>query len=332
MRSRFIHVLLLLLLLGGGLTGVGRAFDPVNDDPDPAFVARDDHRRSANRGCAPRLASLMERLWAGAEAAYRRKILDTLNPAPGAVLLDVGCDDGAWTERLRRKLRLPAHQVLGLEIVPERAERARARGFDVRTGDLDEPWPFADASVDVVHANQVIEHVRRLDHFVAEIRRVLAPGGLAIVCTENLASWHNVAALSFGYQPFSATNVSNLRPIGNRLALHAAETPTGESWQHVHVMTLAGLRDLFTAHGFTVQGHVGHRVPPSAASARRAPGASRPAARPFRGRRRARIRRRLGGADHQGRRLGRRPVCNRSAPANRANANELVASQFTCDS
>ena len=252
MRSRFIHVLLLLLLAGGGLTGIARAFDPVEDDPDPACVARDDHRRTAKRG-APRLASLMERLWAGAEAAYRRKILDTLDPAPGAVLLDVGCDDGAWTEQLRRKLRLPPTQVLGLEIVPERAERARARGFDVRTGDLDEAWPFPDSSVDVVHANQVIEHVRRLDHFVAEIRRVLAPGGLAIVCTENLASWHNVVALSLGYQPFSATNISSVRPIGNRLALHAAETPAGESWQHVHVLTLAGLRDLFTAHGFTVK-------------------------------------------------------------------------------
>ena len=195
----------------------------------------------------------MECLWADAESAYRRNILATLTPASSTVLLDVGCDDGAWTDELRGRLGIPPQQVHGLELVPERAGLARGRGFDVRQGDLDEPWPFEDASVDVVHANQVIEHVRHLDHFVQETKRVLVPGGLALVCTENLASWHNVGALALGYQPFSATNVSSLRPIGNRFALHAEETPAGESWQHVHVLTLTALRDLFAAHGFAVE-------------------------------------------------------------------------------
>jgi SAM-dependent methyltransferase len=195
----------------------------------------------------------MERLWADAESAYRRKLLETLGPAPSAVLLDVGCDDGAWTEELRRRLGIPPQQVKGVEVVPERAERARERGFDVRSADLDESWPFEAGSVDVVHANQVIEHVRRLDHFVDEVRRVLVPGGRFVFCTENLASWHNVAALALGYQPFSATNVSNLRPIGNRFALHAQEPPAGESWLHVHVLTLTALRDLLVAHGLAVE-------------------------------------------------------------------------------
>lgn len=195
----------------------------------------------------------MERLWADAEAAYRDKILASLKRDPAAVLLDVGCDDGVWTEELRRRLGIPPAQVNGLEIVEERAELARSRGFDVRTGDLEAPWPFRDRSFHLVHANQVIEHVKRIDHFASEIQRVLVPGGLAIVCTENLASWHNVAALTLGYQPFSLTNISKLRPIGNRFALHAGESPAGESWQHVHVVTLAALRDVFDAHGFTVE-------------------------------------------------------------------------------
>ena len=74
----------------------------------------------------------MERLWADAESAYRRNILATLTPAPAAVLLDVGCDDGAWTDELRSRLGIPPQQVHGLELVPERAELARERGFDVR--------------------------------------------------------------------------------------------------------------------------------------------------------------------------------------------------------
>jgi SAM-dependent methyltransferase len=194
----------------------------------------------------------MDRLWAAAEADYRTKILESLPRNPSAVLLDLGCDDGAWTEELRLHLGVPVEQVLGLELVPERAELARARGFTVRVGNLDEPWPFEDASVDVVHANQVIEHVYRLDHFVSELKRVLRPEGTAIVCTENLASWHNVGALALGYEPFSLTNVSEVRPIGNKFALHTGEPPGRESWQHIHVLTLDALRDVFTAHGLVV--------------------------------------------------------------------------------
>jgi len=198
------------------------------------------------------LARMMDRRWGEAEASYHARILDSLDPDPSAVVLDVGCDDGAWTEKLRRRIGVPPNQVFGLELVDERAALARRRGLHVRTGDLEEEWPFPDESFDVVHANQVIEHVKRLDHFVSEVRRVLAPAGVALVCTENLASWHNVAALALGYQPFSLTNVSNVRPIGNPFALHAGETPERESWQHVHVLTLAGLRDIFTAHGLAV--------------------------------------------------------------------------------
>jgi SAM-dependent methyltransferase len=195
----------------------------------------------------------MQQRWSDAERAYHARILESLPEEPDALLLDVGCDDGMWTDEVRRRLGIPPQQVHGLEIADERAELARGRGFDVRTGDLDEPWPFADASFDVVHANQVIEHVVRLDHFLSELRRVLAGAGVAVVCTENLASWHNVAAVALGYQPFSLTNVSSVRPIGNRFALHAGEpSPRGESWQHVHVLTLAGLRDVFAAHGFDV--------------------------------------------------------------------------------
>jgi SAM-dependent methyltransferase len=195
----------------------------------------------------------MERLWAAAEADYRVKILASLPEDPSASLLDLGCDDGAWTERLRLRVGIPAEHAHGLELVAGRAALARARGFDVRVGDLDDGWPFEDASVDVAHANQVIEHVRRLDHFVAELKRVLRPSGTAIVCTENLASWHNVAALALGYQPFSLTNISNRSPVGNRFALHAGESPGAESWQHVHVLTLSALRDLFAAHGLAVE-------------------------------------------------------------------------------
>jgi SAM-dependent methyltransferase len=195
----------------------------------------------------------MSRLWADAESAYRRRILASLPVDASARLLDVGCDDGVWTEEVRARLGAPADHVFGIEIVPQRAELARARGFEVRLGDLEERWPFDDSSVDVVHANQVIEHVKRLDHFVEETTRVLVPGGLALVCTENLASWHNVGALILGFQPFSVTNVSSRGYLGNPLALHLGKPIAVEASQHIHVVTLTALRDLFATHGLVVE-------------------------------------------------------------------------------
>ncbi len=182
----------------------------------------------------------MDRRWGEAEASYHEKILDSLDAGPGCELLDVGCDDGAWTDEVRRGVGVPPDQVHGLELVDERPSSRGAVASTSGPATSRSRGRSRTSSFDVVHSNQVIEHVVRLDHFVTEIRRVLAPGGVAVVCTENLASWHNVGALALGYQPFSMTNVSNVRPIGNRFALHAGEKPEYESWQHVHVLTIVG--------------------------------------------------------------------------------------------
>ena len=116
-------------------------------------------------GCAPCLARPCSNGLEANEADYRQQILD-LTPT-GRSLLDVGCDTGAWTMQVAGLTAAGATKVAGLEITDAR-HQATARGIDVRPGDLEEPWPFDDQSFDIVHANQVIEHVKRLDHFVSE--------------------------------------------------------------------------------------------------------------------------------------------------------------------
>jgi SAM-dependent methyltransferase len=192
-------------------------------------------------------------LWDGAEASYRRQILDIVADAGPEALLDLGCHDGAWTMELAEAAGPRLKRVSGVEIVDEARALARSRGIEAVTGDLNEPLPFEDESFDVVHANQVIEHVRDLDLSVAEIRRVLRPNGRAVICTENLASWHNIAALIAGYMPFSLTNISSKGAIGNPFNL--ASTPATEldpAWFHTRVLTGAGLVQLFELHRFSV--------------------------------------------------------------------------------
>jgi SAM-dependent methyltransferase len=204
------------------------------------------------RAAGGRLSRWADGLYRSAAAENVRAIESLLEAANDPVgLIDLGCDDGSLTVQWATRVR--AGDVHGVEIVEERAQIAEERGVSVTRADLNSPLPLADESFDVVCSNQVIEHLRDTDLFVAEIRRILRPGGYAVVSTENLASWHNIASLVLGWQPFSLTNVSHSSGgIGNPLALHRGQAFEWKSWEHVRVFAYRGLSDLFTAHGFRV--------------------------------------------------------------------------------
>jgi SAM-dependent methyltransferase len=61
---------------------------------------------------------------------------------------------------------------------PEAIARARERGIDARSTDLNQPLGFADGEFDVVVACEVLEHLPYWDISVREMARVLRPGGL----------------------------------------------------------------------------------------------------------------------------------------------------------
>lgn len=108
-------------------------------------------------------------------------------------------------------------------------------------------------SVDVITANQVIEHVPNIDHFVSELKRILKKGGYAVISTENGSSWHNIFASIMGWQIFSLTNVSEKQSgIGNPLALHQNETFVTSSWTHKTIFNYQGLIDLFRLYGLKI--------------------------------------------------------------------------------
>jgi methionine biosynthesis protein MetW len=139
-------------------------------------------------------------------------------------LLDVGCWDGETTQRFAQAIGARGY---GLEVFPEQAARARSRGIEVSIQDLEsQPFPWPDETMDVVIANQVLEHLKNVWLPMSEIFRVLRVGGRAIIGVPNLASLHNRVLLALGRQPTA------IRTFG----------------PHVRGFTLRELRD-FVARG-----------------------------------------------------------------------------------
>jgi SAM-dependent methyltransferase len=188
----------------------------------------------------------LRRLFAATEEENRLAILSMLPGGRGGELLDVGTGDGAFAARVGD--RLGAERVVGFELIPNEAAQARSRGIDVREGDLDDGLPFPDDSFTTVHANQVIEHVRGTDRLVSEIRRVLAPGGLACISTNNLSSWHNVVSLALGYQPMPM-HVSDALVLGNPLDPQRRRPHAHAGRVHLRLFTPRALRELCEHHG-----------------------------------------------------------------------------------
>ena len=105
--------------------------------------------------------------------------------------------------------------------------------------------------MDLVHANQVIEHVSDVDLLTSEMMRVLKPGGTFVVSTENGSSWHNIFASILGWQMFSLTNMSAKKAgVGNPMALLRNQPIEFGTWTHKVIFNYRGLIEFFQIHGF----------------------------------------------------------------------------------
>jgi SAM-dependent methyltransferase len=94
-------------------------------------------------------------------------------------VLDLGCGDGRLTAEL------DAAQLTAADVSRVALERARGRLPHARLVELepDAALPFEDGGFELVLTAETAEHVRDLQLFLSEIRRVLAPGGTMALTT-----------------------------------------------------------------------------------------------------------------------------------------------------
>jgi len=129
-------------------------------------------------------------------------------------VLEVGCGWGELAERVRAELEA---DVVALDISPRMVELARERGVDARVGDVQE-LPFPDGVFDCAVANWMLYHVPDLDRGLAELARVLRPGGRLVAATnglEHLAELWSLVGRDRAAEParfFAETGAESLRP------------------------------------------------------------------------------------------------------------------------
>jgi SAM-dependent methyltransferase len=193
----------------------------------------------------------LSRVFEATERANYRAFLDMLPAGGGGRLLDIGAHEGGFTVAIAE--RLGTGDVHAVELIPAHAEVARRLGFDVVETDADQGLPFGDESFDVVTANQVIEHVRRTDVMLSEIRRVMRPDAVAVIGTNNMASWHNVISLAAGWQP-PPQHVSDEVIVGNPLNPQDGWDHEDLGRTHLRLFTLRALRELAAYHGLKTVG------------------------------------------------------------------------------
>jgi len=117
-------------------------------------------------------------------------------------VLDLGLGSGADLENVRSALKDRELVLCGVDSHEPNVRRGRERGVDVVSLDIErEALPYADASVDLVVANQVLEHTKEIFWIVSEVSRVLKPGGAFLAGVPNLASLHSRVMLALGMQP-----------------------------------------------------------------------------------------------------------------------------------
>ncbi len=129
-------------------------------------------------------------------------------------VLEVGGGPGELSERMQAEL---GARVRFVDVSPRMVELARERGVDAQVGDVQE-LPFPDGSFDTVVAAWMLYHVLDLDRGLAEIARVLRPGGALIAVTNSLRHLEELWQL-LGYEPsFDFNGENGEEHLGRRFA------------------------------------------------------------------------------------------------------------------
>jgi SAM-dependent methyltransferase len=222
---------------------------PAPEDHAPLLVPAqaNDYDSLAEGYSAENESSLMN-------AYYERPaMLDLAGDVTGRRILDAGCGSGPLFAALRDRGAI----VTGIDASAGMLELARRRlGADaeLRVADLANPLPFPDGAFDDVIGSLVLHYLEDWGPTLAELRRVLTPGGRLLVSVE-----HPFAIVLMQRSAGERTDYFQTRNRTEEWTL-GGQTAQLSFWDRpLHAMT-----DAFTAAGFRIS--VISEPPPSPAA------------------------------------------------------------------
>lgn len=146
-------------------------------------------------------------------------------------LLDIGCDNGILSARLKQL----GYDVYGLDIRKKEVGMARKLGIKAVVGSAEKRFPFKSGYFDAALAGDIIEHLYDTDFFIQEVHRILRHGGVFVVTTPNLASLSNRIRLFLGKLP-----------VGSEVRLGK------DNAGHIRNYTFPELESQLRQHGFSI--------------------------------------------------------------------------------
>ena len=221
------------------IAGPHRAFLHAADSATPKFRTTSNDERHDPMGTNEKF---YDAYWAGTkEWAVRDGVIEAVEAdlfrellRPAMRCLDYGCGDG---RRYGRFLKERGIEYCGADISREAMRIAAEIGLDVQPLNEDGGTVLPAESCDAVLCMEVLEHLVEPNRAVAEMHRLLKPGGILIASVPNIAHWFNrVEFLLTGF----------LNPGGSPLT--ARKMP----WQdpHIRFFCPSMLKKLALQNGF----------------------------------------------------------------------------------
>ncbi len=143
---------------------------------------------------------------------HARPEVAALVPRDARRILDIGCASGQFGALLKTR---SACEVIGIEVNPVAAERARGRLDSVLVGDVEVmSLPFAEHHFDCIVCADVLEHLRDPNAILKKIRGLLSPTGVLIISIPNvqfIQMLHDAARGYWTYVPAGILDQTHLR-------------------------------------------------------------------------------------------------------------------------
>jgi ubiquinone/menaquinone biosynthesis C-methylase UbiE len=185
----------------------------------------------------------------GYHAMLDKLELEVISPfATDKAVLEVGAGTGLILEGLGDAPK----QKMGIDISSGMLEKARARGFDVVQGSATD-LPFDDASFDLTFSFKVLSHIPEIEKALAEMARVLRPGGHLVAEFYNAHSIRRLAKQLGGPGRISESRteaeVFTRWDTPEEIMSYLPASVTFEGWRGVRVLTPAAAAFKFPLAG-----------------------------------------------------------------------------------